>query len=409
MRKRAKRDLTIEQQLARGPIDLPFLALVVLLTAAGLIMVLSASYASAMYDLDPNVKTGGNPYYYFMRQAGFAGLGLVAMFVISKIDYQRFRWMSVFVLGVAIVLLALVLTPLGRSGGGAQRWISLLGIRFQPSEIAKVGIILYFSARLSKRGSQLKGPPKKWNKRTVIGRVGAFFDQIGLLELVPYVTVLGIVLILVILEPHLSGTILIAVAAASVLFASGIRMYWFTSGAALFAAALVFIITQTEYMTARINIWKDPFIAPQGDGFQVIQSQIAIGSGGLLGVGLGNSRQKYLFLPEEHNDCIFAIVCEELGLVGACIIMILFAMLIIRGYWLALHARDRFGTLLVVGTITLVAAQTILNIGVVTGALPTTGISLPFFSYGGTALVIQLAQMGMILSVSRQIAAPRAE
>jgi len=245
MRKRAKRDLTIEQQLARGPIDLPFLALVLLLTAAGLIMVLSASYASAMYDLDPNVKTGGNPYYYFMRQAGFAGLGLVAMFVISKIDYQRFRWMSVFVLGVAIVLLALVLTPLGRSGGGAQRWISLLGIRFQPSEIAKVGIILYFSARLSKRGSQLKGPPKKWNKRTVIGRAGAFFDQIGLLELVPYVTVLGIVLILVILEPHLSGTILIAVAAASVLFASGIRMYWFSSGAALFAAALVFIITQT--------------------------------------------------------------------------------------------------------------------------------------------------------------------
>ena len=139
----------------------------------------------------------------------------------------------------------------------------------------------------------------------------------------------------------------------------------------------------------------------------MLQSQTAIGSGGLLGVGLGNSKQKYLFLPEEHNDFIFAIVCEELGLIGACVIILLFALLIIRGYWLALHARDRFGTLLIVGINTLLAAQVFLNIGVVTGAIPPTGISLPFFSYGGTALMIQLAEMGMILSVSRQIPAAR--
>ena len=162
-------------------------------------------------------------------------------------------------------------------------------------------------------------------------------------------------------------------------------------------------------MTKRITIWLDPFQDYRGDGFQPIQSMIAIGSGGLLGVGLGNSRQKYLFLPEEHNDCIFAIVCEELGMVGALVIIALFVLLIIRGYWLALHARDRFGTLLIVGIISLLATQTFLNIGVATNAIPTTGISLPFFSYGGTALAIQLAEMGMVLSVSRQIAAPKAE
>ena len=410
MRKKAKRDLTIEQQLARGPIDLPFLALVMLLTSIGLIMVLSASYASAMYNLDASVNTEGDPLYYFKRQFGFAVLGVVAMFVISKIDYQQFRWMSVFALGGSIVLLALVFTPLGSAAGDSdvRRWINLFGIRFQPSEVAKVGVILYFSARLSKRSGQL-GPPKKWSKRTLTGRICAVLDRIGLLELVPYGVILVVVLFLLYKEPHMSGMILITVAAASVLFASGIKLYWFLGGGTLVAAALAFLITQTKYMTKRITIWLDPFQDYRGDGFQPIQSMIAIGSGGLLGVGLGNSRQKYLFLPEEHNDCIFAIVCEELGMVGALVIIALFVLLIIRGYWLALHARDRFGTLLIVGIISLLATQTFLNIGVATNAIPTTGISLPFFSYGGTALAIQLAEMGMVLSVSRQIAAPKAE
>ncbi len=410
MARKAKRDLTIEQQLARGPIDLPFLALVMLLTAIGLIMVLSASYASAMYDLDPDVFTGGDPLYYFKRQFGFAVIGVVAMFIISRIDYQQFRWMSVFALGISIVLLILVFTPLGRTAGGStvRRWINLFGIRFQPSEVAKVGVILYFAASLSKRNSQL-GPPRKWSKRTLTGRVCAVLDRIGLLELVPYAVILVVVLALLYKEPHMSGMILITVAAASVLFASGIKLYWFIGGGTLVVAALTFLITQTKYMTQRITIWLDPFQDYRGDGFQPIQSMIAIGSGGLLGVGLGNSRQKYLFLPEEHNDCIFAIVCEELGMVGAIVIMALFSLLIIRGYWLALHARDRFGTLLIVGIISLLAVQTFLNIGVATNAIPTTGISLPFFSYGGTALAIQLAEMGMVLSVSRQIVAPKAE
>jgi len=408
MRRKAKRDLTIEQQLARGPIDLPFLALVLLLTAVGLIMLLSASYASAYYNMDAAIDTGGDPYYYFKRQLGFAVLGIIAMIVASRFNYQYLRGLSIPALVGSVVLLALVLSPLGRMGGGARRWLQLGPLRFQPSELVKVAVVMFFSANLSKRKSQMKAP-KKWNKRTLTGRIGGFLDKIGFLELIPYGLIIVIVLFLLYKQPHLSVMILILLTAASVLMVGGIRLGWFVAGGGIVAAALWFIITKTEYMTARINAWQNPESDLLGDGWQLWQSQIAIGSGGLLGVGLGNSRQKYLFLPEEHNDFIFAIVCEELGLVGACIIMALFALLIIRGYWLALHARDRFGTLLIVGFTTLIAVQTLLNIAVVTGALPTTGISLPFFSYGGTALAIQLASMGVILSVSRQIVAVKAE
>ena len=409
MARKAKRDMTIEQKLAHGPIDLPFLALVMILTAVGLIMVLSASFASAMYNMDAAVDTEGDPMYYFNRQFVFAAMGVAAMFLISKIDYQHFRWMSVFVLAGSVVLMLLVFVPyFGRSGGGALRWVKIGPIRFQPSEIAKVGVIMFFAARLSKRNTQL-GPPKKWNRRTFMGRMCERLDNIGFLELVPYIIALGVVLGVIALQKHMSAMILVIVGAASVLFAAGISLGWFGAAAAVVIPALVFIITQTDYMSARIQIWRDPLSDLQYGGYQPWQGRIAIGSGGLLGVGLGNSRQKYLFLPEEHNDYIFAIVCEELGLVGACVIIALFALLIIRGYWLAIHARDRFGTLLIVGIISLTGMQVFFNIGVVTGFLPPTGISLPFFSYGGTALMIQLAEMGMVLSVTRQIAAPKAD
>ena len=409
MGRKAKRDMTIEQKLAHGPIDLPFLALVMILTAVGLIMVLSASFASAMYNMDAAVDTEGDPMYYFNRQFVFAAMGVAAMFLISKIDYQHFRWMSVFVLAGSVVLMLLVFVPyFGRSGGGALRWVKIGPIRFQPSEIAKVGVIMFFAARLSKRNTQL-GPPKKWNRRTFMGRMCERLDNIGFLELVPYIIALGVVLGVIALQKHMSAMILVIVGAASVLFAAGISLGWFGAAAAVVIPALVFIITQTDYMSARIQIWRDPLSDLQHGGYQPWQGRIAIGSGGLLGVGLGNSRQKYLFLPEEHNDYIFAIVCEELGLVGACVIIALFALLIIRGYWLAIHARDRFGTLLIVGIISLTGMQVFFNIGVVTGFLPPTGISLPFFSYGGTALMIQLAEMGMVLSVTRQIAAPKAD
>ncbi|OUN24932.1 putative lipid II flippase FtsW [Pseudoflavonifractor sp. An85] len=388
--------------------DLPYLALVLLLTAIGLIMLLSASYASAYYNLDPSVDTGGNPYYYFMGQLKMAIPGIIIMILVSKFDYQRWRLLSVPAIIGSIFLLLLIFTPLGRTSNGARRWLDI-GFSFQPSELVKVAVILFFAARLSKRKDQIKAPPKKWDRRTLRGRMGEFAENIGLLELVPYGLILLVILFLLYKQPHMSGMILVCSGAAAVLFASGIRLYWFVGGGSLVAAALVFLITQTEYMTARIQSWLDPLSDLQGDGYQLWQSQIAIGSGGLLGLGLGNSRQKYMFLPEEHNDFVFAIVCEELGLIGACLIIVLFALLIIRGYWLALHARDRFGSLLIVGINTQLAAQVILNIGVVTGALPTTGISLPFFSYGGTALVVQLAEVGIILAVSRQIVAPKAE
>lgn len=407
MRKKAKRDLTMEQQLARGPIDLPFLALVLLLTAVGLIMVLSASYASAYYNVDPDVNTGGNPYYYFLKQLKFAILGVAVMYGVSRFNYQWLRGLSVLALVGALLLMLLVFTPLGVSAKGTRRWL-YLGFTFQPSEIMKIAIVMFFSAKLSKRKNQLKAP-KKWNKRSLTGRIGSFLDRIGFLELIPYGLILGLVLMILYFQRHMSATILIMLTAASVLLVGGIHLGWFAAAGGVVGSALWFIISKTSYMTARITAWRHPELDPQGDSFQLWQSQIAIGSGGLLGVGLGNSRQKYLFLPEEHNDFIFAIVCEELGLVGACVVIALFVLLIVRGYWLALHARDRFGTLLVVGLTTMIALQTILNIGVVTGALPTTGISLPFFSYGGTALVIQMASMGVILSVSRQIVAPKAE
>ncbi|CUP89703.1 Cell division protein FtsW [Flavonifractor plautii] len=169
------------------------------------------------------------------------------------------------------------------------------------------------------------------------------------------------------------------------------------------------VLMMSGYQSTRILVWQDPWAYPRDGGYQIIQSLYAIGSGGLLGLGLGKSRQKFLYLPEPENDFIFAIVCEELGLIGAGIVLILFALLVMRGYWIAIHARDRFGALLVVGITTLTAVQVFLNISVVTNLIPTTGISLPFFSYGGTALMIQLAEMGIILSVSRQIPAPRQE
>ena len=401
MARKLKRDLTVEEQLARGPLDLPFLMLVLMLTAIGVIMMFSASYADALYEM-------GDPTYYFMRQGLFALGGVGVMYVMSKINYQTLRWLSVFVLVGSIILLVMVKIPgIGSSGGGANRWIRAIGPlpRWQPSEAAKLGVILYFSARLSKRNTEKK---RRFNKRTYTGHFLELLDRIGFLELVPYGVVLAVIAGLLLLQPHLSATILILAIGASILFAAGIRLGWFVAGGSLMAAALWVVVNATDYMADRIAIWQDPWSDIQGDGYQIVQSLYSIGSGGLLGLGFGNSRQKFLYLPELQNDYVFPIVCEELGFIGAAMILLLFALLIIRGYWLALHARDRFGALLIVGVTTQVAVQVFLNIGVVTNLIPPTGISLPFFSYGGTALVIQLVEMGIVLSVSRQIPAPRA-
>jgi len=381
-RQRQKEKEQESRELARGPIDLPFLVLVLLLTGIGLVMLLSASFPSAYYETD-----GKNPMSYFIRQGVFAIMGLAAMLLIGKINYQRFRGLAQPLLFLSIILLVLVLiphNPIAITRNNATRWLGIPGtsLQFQPSEVAKVAVVLYFSDSISK---------KKDRMRTF---------RYGIL---PYAIILVVLAALVGLEPHLSGAILIMGAGAVLMLVGGIHWGWVGGAAAAAGGLLYVVLFVIGYNTSRIEMWHNPWADAQGKGYQLSQSLISIGSGGLLGVGLGRSRQKFLFLPEEHNDFIFAIVCEELGLIGASIIMLLFAALILRGYWIALHARDRFGSLLVVGVTTLIALQTFLNIGVVTGLLPTTGISLPFFSYGGTALSIQLAEMGIVLSVSRQM------
>lgn len=407
MARKAKRDLTMEEQLARGPLDLPFLMLVLLLLGIGLVMLFSASYYTAFRDSKPPVNN--NPYFYITRQALYAGAGVAAMYVVSRINYQHFRWMAPLMLGVSIILLIICYIPgLNAPINGVRRWLNILlvaGPTYQPSEIAKVAVVLFFAARLCKRDTEHK---KRFTKRTATGRTLNWLEKIGFLELVPYGLVLVVVLGLIVFEPHVSGALLVAVGAAAVLLVSGISLWWFIGLGGAGAAMVGLMYVTTDYVKRKIALWLDPWAAdPRGDGFQFRQGIYSIASGGLLGRGLGESNQKYGFVPEPENDMIFSIGVEELGLIGGYLILLLFALLILRGYWIALHARDKFGMLTTVGIITLLAAQVFFNIGVVTGLIPNTGISLPFFSYGGTALMIQLAEMGMILSISRQIPAPR--
>ena len=370
------------KEAARGQMDLPFLILTLLLTVIGLIMLFSASFPRAYYDT-------GDGTYYFKRQAAFAALGLVAMFIVSKINYQRWRGAGRLLVGLALFLLILVIiphNPLAITSNNATRWLGIRGVfQFQPSEITKVGIILYFADSIS----------KKKDKMATL-RYG----------IVPYVAILGVIAALMAKEPHFSGMVLLLGIGAVMMYVGGIRNYWVGLGFALVLLVIYAFATGIiTYNSSRIDIWLDPFNEEwmRDKGYQIRQSLLSIGSGGLFGLGLGKSRQKFLFLPEEHNDFIFAIICEELGLVGATIIMVMFALLIIRGYWIALHARDRFGSLLAVGVTTQIALQVFLNIAVVTNLIPNTGISLPFFSYGGTALAVQLAEVGIVLSVSRQM------
>lgn len=398
MAKKRFRDKTYRQQLASGPMDLPFLMLVLLLTGIGLITVFSASFASAYYE-------NGDPSLYFRSQLRMAVGGVLIMWLASRVDYQILRKLAKWGLIVSVVLLLLVKVPgIGVTRNGANRWVRLLGIQFQPSEVAKVGVIVFFAAKLAARPGESK---RKWNPKMLLGRVLNFLEKVGFMELVPYMATLLLMSVLLLIEPHMSGAILILVGGAAVLFAGGIHWGWFAAGGAVLVPAFWFIMNHTDYMAKRLAIQQNPWSDPRGDGFQTIQSLYAIGSGGLLGKGFGKSMQKFLYLPEEHNDFIFSIWCEEMGFIGALVVIILFVLLILRGYWLALHARDKFGALLIVGIITLMAAQVFLNIGVVTNFIPPTGISLPFFSYGGTALMIQLGEMGIVLSVSRQIEAPR--
>ncbi len=374
------------QAAKSGRIDVPFLLLTLLLTVIGLVMLFSASFPSAYYET-------GSPAYYLKRQAIAAAVGFGCMVFAAKFNYQRWRGAARLALLISLFLLMLVLIPgIGISHNNARRWLGVDGVlTFQPSEIAKLAVILYFADSISKK-----------REKMLLFREGV----------VPYLAILGVLSILMLLEPHLSGTILIVGTGAIMMAVGGMQSWLIGAGVGGVAAVAVLFVKLVEggiisYGASRITMWHDPWLDTSNDGYQMIQSLIAIGSGGLLGKGLGKGVQKFMYLPEEHNDFIFAVVCEELGLVGACVIMLIFAMLLLRGFWIALHARDRFGTLLVVGIMTQLGLQVFLNIAVVSGLVPATGISLPFFSYGGTALVLQLAEMGLVLSVSRQIPAPR--
>ena len=360
---------------AVGKLDITFLSFVLILLTVGLVMLYSSSYAFSYNQY-------GNSYKFISRQAMFAAVGIVVMLVVSRIDYhfwRKFAWI-LYALSTVMLVLLLVLPPMVE-GKDVKRWIVIGPVNFQPSEIAKFAIILLFSSLIAANHKQMKS-----------------FKFIAFL-----VVLLGLQCGLVVMEPHLSATVLIFAIGIVLLIVGGLPKRYILGGIGAGAGlGILAVVTGViGYGSDRIKYWLDPWADAKGKGFQTIQSLLAIGSGGILGRGIGQSRQKYLWLPEPHNDFIFAIVCEELGLIGALVIILLFCLLVWRGFTIAMRAKDKFGSLLALGLTFQVGLQAMLNIWVVTNTIPNTGISLPFFSYGGTSLLILLAEMGIVLSVSR--------
>ena len=364
-------------------LDMPLLIFILVLLAIGLVMLFSASYAYSYFHY-------GNSYFFISRQAMFAVAGVIAMLVISTFDYHRFHQLAIVIFGISVFLLVFLLicryahiSSIARPEGTATRWLDFGFVSFQPSEIAKFALIVMFAHMISQN----------------LEKMGTF--RYGV---VPYVGILALFAALIYLEDHLSATLIILALGAILMFVGGTKLKWFILGIILLAAGLTAILmVKGGYQVSRIMVWLDPFSSELDPDLthQTRQSLYAIGSGGLLGVGLGQSRQKYLYLPEPQNDFIFAVVCEELGMVGALVIIVLFAMLIWRGVYISVHAKDKFGMLLGLGITFQVGLQTVLNICVVTNTIPNTGISLPFFSYGGTALLMLLGEMGVLLNISR--------
>ena len=374
----AAKEHIFEPKKKRGKIDVTFLVLVLILLTFGLVMLFSASYAYAFYNK-------GNSFYYIERQLFFAVMGVVAMLAVSQVNYKILQKYSLLLFAGTLCLLVIVLFM--RDKDGFARWIYIGDIlSFQPSEVAKFAIIVLFSHFAA----------------TNADKMGTF--KYGVM---PFALCLGVVVLLVIAERHLSGTIIIGALGIAMMWFGGTKLKYFgmllAAGAAAVAVILI-VPTFMQYATARVTTWLDPYVDAQGDGYQTIQSLIAIGSGGLWGTGLGNSRQKYLYIPEPQNDFIFAVVCEELGFIGAAIVVILFALLVWRGFVIAMRCSDKFGSLLAAGCVMHVGMQVLLNIAVVTNTIPNTGISLPLFSYGGTALLMTLGEMGVVLSVSKKSA-----
>ena len=368
----------IKKRLAGQPApDIWFLIILLLLVCYGLVMLFSAGYAVALY-------RRGDAYTYIRPQLLFAAFGAAAMYAASLVDYHIWHKLAWPIMGVSLVLLVIVLFM--PEYNGCKRWIVLPGLgTLQPSEIAKFAVVLVFAHIISLNHDRM---------------------QTFTTGVLPFMVILGVVTVLMLLEPHLSGTLLILGIGAVLMFVGGTGLKWFAlagiAGAGAIAAAVVLLPELVPYAMGRLSSWRDPFADPLGEGHQTIQSLYAIASGGAAGLGLGNSRQKYLYVPEPQNDFIFSILCEELGFVGAALTVVLFLLLFLRGMSIAVRARDKFGALLAVGFVVQVVLQAVLNIAVVTNTIPNTGISLPFFSSGGTSLMMLLGEMGIVLSVSRQ-------
>ena len=366
---------------SRGLMDINFFIIVITLLVIGIIMMFSASYAKALSE-----SNGASGMTYAIKQIEMGAIGIAAMFFFSFFDYRHFAnpklAISFFVL---CVILLIAVLAVGITEGGAKRWI-YIGTNFQPSELMKLAVIILFSYLIVQNYDKME--------RFSIG-------------IVPFAVLLAIVDGLLMLEPHLSCTLLISTVGAVLMFVGGVRWKHIGILAAIGGGALallVFYIMQSEgitYFATRFQSWLDPFADEKGGTWQTTQSLIAIGSGGVFGLGLGGSRQKFMYLPESQNDFVFSIVCEELGFIGAVTVIILFVMLVVRGLYIASKARDKFGMLITIGITIQIGLQAMLNIAVVSNLVPNTGISLPFFSYGGTALIMQLAEMGIVLNVSK--------
>ncbi len=366
-----------------NPVDFTLVITVLLLLSLGLVMVLSASSPTSLQKYD-------NSYYFFIRQLIFAALGLIGMYFVSRIDYRIYQKFYKQAWWLSIILLVVVLI-FGTDSHGAKRWIDLKIITFQPSEIVKFLMIIFYSGILVKNRNEL-------------GKFGK--------GLVKHVLFLAPIIGLLLLEPHVSTSMVIIITCCVMMIMAGCKFWQFLLSGIVALGGVGTIATvlylsnawfqkQFQYIVTRFITFTDPWKDATGKGWQVIQSLYAIGSGGLFGTGLGDSKQKYLYLSEPHNDFIFAVLAEELGFVGCILVFVLFAVFIWRGILIAMKSPDMFGSLVAIGITTLVGVQVIINVAVVTSSMPVTGMQLPFFSYGGTALFLLLCEVGVLLSISR--------
>lgn len=370
------KNLDKREVLAFGKIDTRFFLLVVILLVIGLISLFSASYINA-------INTEDDEYFYIKRQLIFAVTGVVLMFLVSRINYRVFKDLSFFAITIAFFFLVLVLIFHG--DGDFKRWLIIGGqTLFQPSELAKVALIMYCAWSMDRR------------KKAICSDWKMMFL---------YMIVVGAMCGLIALEKHVSATILVGLLGIAMTYLGGIDRKWYPLVIACIVGGAVLMVVFRDKMPAyaaeRIIAWLDKSYDPGDARWQTNNSLYAIGSGGLFGVGLGNSRQKHMYVSEPQNDFIFAIFCEEMGLVGAFVVIVLFVLLVKRAFDIAMRTKDTFASLLVMGIAVQVGLQAALNIAVVTDLIPNTGISLPFFSYGGSSLWVLLVEMGVVLSISR--------